>query len=203
MPKKKGSTISLMHRIKIIDKKGKVKYDSGEKKSDSFVKNFMACLMNILSDSHILTSIWTDHDGVARSGVSKTSWVNSNYPFSGAAAATNDDYGIRVGTGTTPVTATDITIETLIVHGIGAGQLSYGAQVWVDVVESGSNVDFSWTRAFTNTSGGTITVTEIGFSVLAGTYDVMIARDVLDAPVAVADDEAIVVEYIWRTAVTA
>lgn len=201
--KKKGSTIGLHHRIKVIDKKGKVKYDSGEKKSDSFVKNFMACLMNMLSDSHILASIWTDHDGTPRSGSSKTLWVNAGYPVSFAAAATNVNYGIRVGTGNTPVTATDVTLDALISHGIGAGQLSYAAMAWIDVVESGANVDFSCSRSFTNSSGGTITVAEIDLSIQAGSYYHTIARDVLGAPVAVADGEVIVVEYIMRTAVTA
>ena len=199
--KEKGSTLSLYHRVKLIGKDGKVKYSSDEKKSDSFVKNFMAALMNLLSDGHITTSIYTDHDGTTRSGASKTTWEYAGYPFILNAPSNNDDYGIRIGTGDTAVTALDIDLDTLIETGGGVGQLSYGAQSWVAAQESGVNIEWSLLRTFTNSSGSEIIVAEIGMSMRTVSDYCLIARDVLAAAVGVGDGEAFVVEYIWRTAV--
>lgn len=202
--KEKGSTIGLFHRVKVIGKDGKTKYDSGEKKSDSFVKNFMACLANLLTDNHLLSNLWTDHGGAPRSGAAKSTWDISRYPFSTAAFASYDFFGIRVGTGDTPVSSTDVDLDTLIENGVGAGQLSYTAQTWIDTVESGGNVDSTWIRSFSNGSGGTIVVAEIGMSIiLAGAYYCLILRDVLTSTVSVSNGEVLIVEYIWRTAVTA
>ena len=198
--KKKGSQISLHHRIKLLDKDGKIKYDSGEKKSDSFVKNFMAALMFILSDATILSNIYVDHTGATVSPLSKSSWTSANIPWSVAALVTQDNYGIRVGTGNTPVTVNDIDLDALIEHGTAAGELSYGAQTWIDYAEVGGNVDLVWSRVFTNSSGGSITVAELDMSIFTASNYITIARDVLLATVAVGNGEAIVVEYTWRTA---
>lgn len=70
--------------------------------------------------------------------------------------------GILVGTGTTPVDNLDFVMETLIAHGAGATQLSYGATSKTTTAEVGANVDFQLLRTFSNTSGSTINVTEIG-----------------------------------------
>ena len=200
----KGSTISLHHRVKLIGKDGKVKYDSGEKKSDSFVKNFMAAMVHLMTDAHLISNIYTDHAGAARSGTSKTSWGSTNAPYALSGLVNNDNYGIRVGTGNTPVTATDVDLDALIEHGAGLGELAYGAQSWIDFLEVGANVDWVITRAFNNSSGGTIVVAEIGVSgIVYPSWYCQIIRDVLLATVSVGDGEAIIVEYTWRTAVTA
>ena len=199
--KEKGSTISLHHRIKLIGKDGKVKYDSGEKKSDSFVKGFITSLMNLMSDGGITTNIYVDRGGVTRSGITKASWATSNIPVGFVAPASFDTYGIIIGTGNTPVTASDIDLDTPIDDGVAAGEMSHGAQTFVDVVENGANLDLSWSRSFSNSSGDTITIAEIGGGILVSGYRILILRDVLGVPVAVGDGEVIVVEYIWRTAV--
>ena len=72
-------------------------------------------------------------------------------------------YGIVVGTGTNAVTISDYALQTKIAHGTVAGKLSYGAVVFpANVTVAGSTCYFDVTRPFTNGSGSSITINEVG-----------------------------------------
>lgn len=111
--------------------------------------------------------------------------------------------GIQVGTGNNPVTVTDYALQTRIAHGGGAGQLQYGGGELVD--ESYVNPNGSWMlrKFFTNKSGGSITVEEVGIYTIGTEYVVAdfghayvfcAARDITGG-IAVADTELLEVTY--------
>lgn len=74
--------------------------------------------------------------------------------------------GIAVGSGTGAPAPGDYVLGTLIANGSGANQLNYQAQTSIQgAVISGANTSFILERLFTNNSGGSITVNEIGMFV--------------------------------------
>jgi hypothetical protein len=71
--------------------------------------------------------------------------------------------GIVVGRGVASAIAIDTyALDTLITHGNGANQLSYGDQSYVVPTTSGNSRVFVITRTFTNGSGADITITNMG-----------------------------------------
>ncbi len=105
-----------------------------------------------------------------------------------------------VGTGTTPVAVSDYKLETIIAHGVWAGNLSYGATSVsaFQVVAGEARIIVS--RPFTNLSGALITVREAG--VYVGTQDpanttrfYLICRDLLSPAVDVPDTKTLSVDY--------
>ncbi len=79
--------------------------------------------------------------------------------------------GIICGTGTTAVALTNYKIETIIAHGTGSGQLSYGAMSFdAGLTDSGSTRYFQMYRQITNNSGANITVNELALYVSDGYY---------------------------------
>lgn len=113
----------------------------------------------------------------------------------------DSNQGIWIGTGSTAEDFDDFELDTKIDHGSAAGELRY----W-DMLEPKQEWDVptrQWTitnrRYFTNHSGGSISVAEMGmvgkFYVYATGYYGMMARDVLGAPVAVGDEELFMAEY--------
>jgi len=126
--------------------------------------------------------------------------------FSVFAADNNDAYGIVVGSGTTPPTSSDYKLETKIAHGVGAGQLDYGAHSLTVAAVVGSNVDLVISRTLYNGSGATVTIKEIGVyeygdhPFLGGMKVAMLIRDVI-TPVEVEVGETVSVQYTLRTTV--
>ena len=83
-------------------------------------------------------------------------------PFRATAAAGDATQGITVGTGTGAVAPSDNKLGTQIAHGTGAGQLSYGGMGFGSVSTTTTQTKLTMSRAFTNNSGSTITIQEIG-----------------------------------------
>lgn len=92
-----------------------------------------------------------------------------------------DTLGIIVGSGTNAVTLADYQLQTKIAHGTGSGQLSYGAVSFDAPYTSGTSRIFRAMRTFTNNSGATVTVNEIGIYayVTAGAFICMLDRSLL------------------------
>jgi len=105
--------------------------------------------------------------------------------------------GIVAGTGSTAVTISDYALDTLITHGVGAGQLEYAASSFGSNTVAGSTSSFTASRVLTNSSGASITVNEIGiymeFVDLTTQRYFCIARDLGGG--AVAHGETITIEY--------
>jgi len=117
----------------------------------------------------------------------------------------DDVYGTIVGTGSTAPTTTDYVMETPIAHGVGAGELDYNVQSFVAAAEVGANSDLQLVRTFTNSSGNSITVEEVGLYARsendAGvTKYFLILRDVTGG-VVVANGETLTVTFTLRTTV--
>lgn len=79
-----------------------------------------------------------------------------------AAGATDTTYGIVVGTGQTAVSPADTKLGTQIGHGTSSGQLQYGGTSFSSVSTTSTQSKFSVTRGFTNGSGASVTLYEIG-----------------------------------------
>jgi hypothetical protein len=111
----------------------------------------------------------------------------------------NSLYGIVVGAGSTAWTFEDYTLADLIAHGTGAGQLSYQPQNSTTIAYD--NGSLKWgaqlQRVFSNSSGGDITVYEVGIRIYASAAGIyyMLSRDVLATPVLVADGAQLTVTY--------
>lgn len=120
-------------------------------------------------------------------------------------AAADDDSGIVVGSGTTAVALNDNALGTQIAHGTGAGQLDHQAQSNPDDVATiDPYSEFQIIRGFINSSGGAITITEIG--IYAQQYDTTpaartfcIVRDLVTSG-SVPDGGQATVTYTFRIA---
>jgi hypothetical protein len=104
--------------------------------------------------------------------------------------------GIVIGTSDFPYSPTQYKLQSIISHGSSSGQMLYSVQT-IDqpqMVTDGYRLVLS--RVFTNVSGASITVKEIGVYMTA--YNVgslMMARDVI-TPVIVANGQSLTVRYI-------
>lgn len=151
----------------------------------------------------IIYSGWAEqHYNITNILGAEVSWDNRyKMPVNGIAGVDNE--GIVVGTGTTAVAWDDYKLETQIVHGVGGGQLSYGAEAHNIPVWNSPYIELVETRPFQNVSGATITVTEIGMYAqhYTGTTDASarcIIRDVLAASVDVPNGQTLTVQYTIR-----
>jgi len=194
--------IELRYRAVVRDVDGRVKRDTGLQLSRSFVFQFLQILMGAMGNRDVAGG--KDTGGAART--IDGSQLNVGYVEFVKAPDDNDTYGLVVGTGVTAEDTMDYALATKIAHGVGAGQLDYGAHSFTDPAEVGANVDMVITRTFYNGSGGTITVNEIGaYCRSVYTTDTIgyfcIIRDVLAAGVEVADTETLTVQYTIRTTV--
>jgi len=123
--------------------------------AQSFVINFINMLTMAFQNATGVT-LCTDTGGTNRTLSASAGDMNC---VSGIGAST---LGIVVGTGTNAVVLTDTKLQTQIAHGVGAGQLSYGATSFSSPVTVGSDRYFEISRVFTNSSGSAITINEIG-----------------------------------------
>jgi len=115
--------------------------------------------------------------------------------------------GIRVGTNNTAVNISQTSLYTPIAHGVGAGQLTHGACTLDVLIESNPTVTLKIIRTFSNGSGDTITVKEIGlfcygFVAATPTYaSFMLGRDVPSPTIDVLNGQTLTVRYILTTTV--
>jgi hypothetical protein len=126
------------------------------------------------------------------------------YPLFAADGGAGDvNKGIRVGTGTTTPTPDDYCLAAPIGEGTGPGQLSHGAVTIETVTIEGSVAKFRIIRTFTNNSGASITVYEVGLfvQILCGdgsTYSFMVARDVISGGISIPNGATLTVRYIFQ-----
>ena len=150
--------------------------------------------------------------------VTDTSGTVRYYPYSGAYIYTGalclyagdgvGDYGLVVGSSDTPNTVNTYTMGAIIPHGNSSGQLYYGATT-IENPQNPPNTNywfFRIVRTFTNSSGASIIVKEIGL--VAKTNDAtyttryfLIARDVI-SPVTVPNGATLTVRYIPKITVS-
>lgn len=125
---------------------------------------------------------------------------NTVYPSSDnlyiGAAINVDTFGIVVGSGTDSVTINDYKLQSKILQGVGAGLLQYSAMEFPSRYSVDSTKAFtSFRRLFTNLSGSSITINELGVytrSYANKTY--CIERTLYNS--VLADEEALSVTYL-------
>jgi len=212
-------SVKVEYEIEVKDRHGKViKREKGE--SRSLLKNFMACLRAMLHGRPLTGDTEAGNGGAVDNVTDLNGNVveirggtrvgNDTYGggwVMGIDAPDDDDsYGIVVGKGDAPVSPEDYNLDDKIAHGTGSGQLDYGAHTFEDVLVEDKVSKFRVSRTFSNLSGASITVKEIG--IIAWNYwrtryeafvDVkfLIVRDVLTSPTTIPDGASLNVRYTF------
>ena len=139
---------------KNFDKSGRLISET-EHEANSLVKAFINHL--VYGFNTLVNQQTADTSGTNRTLNSLSSG------FSVMATATTSTYGILLGTSNQAVSLNDNALITPIIHGIVAGTLQYGATT-MDAAPTtdGSSRYIQIYRTFTNSSGGNITVNEVG-----------------------------------------
>lgn len=134
-----------------------------------------------------------------------TNYANGMAPCLNA-PTTITTYGILAGTGVTAPATLDYTMQTLIAHGIAAGNLLYQATAVGGAGVVGANTDTIIARVLVNGSGGTVTIKEVGMAVALNAYGdtttahyFLVAHDAVNQ--AIANGEVAIVSYDFRTTV--
>jgi hypothetical protein len=190
----------------VRDKNGKL-IEKGKFPAKSWVGNIVGLLSAILStwaSTGSYYAVSTRSDLTDTSGTARNTMLGAGpgtVTLGGCAPAGDTSAGIVVGSSDTPVSLSQYSLGALITHGTGSGQLSYGPTS----VESLSK-DTAWffriVRTFSNSSGASVTVREIGLYVRLGMssspyyYSCMLARDVPTSPISVPNGSTLTVRYI-------
>jgi len=188
--------LQLGVRAKIYGKDGELKREDPWRRSESLLEAFMLLLETAFESTNKTVQDTSDTGRTAAGpNNASTSWIELD------AAAANANFGLLVGTGTTTPVIDDYNLETKIAHGTGAGQLSYGSVSLFPTRVVGSNLEVRIHRGFTNGSGGSITIHEIGLAVFnQGVYYFLIAHDLYD--LTIDDGDLAVIEYKIITSTT-
>jgi hypothetical protein len=118
-------------------------------------------------------------------------------------SSNDNNYGIQIGTGTTAPSITDTRLSQLITNGTGVGQMQYGGvNVTGPVTNTTNNTGYiTITRTFTNNSGASITVSEVGLVAYSGTLGLasnqyyLIIYDLLPTPITVPNGSSLSISY--------
>jgi len=193
--------VQIYVRLDECDLNGKVIRKGRYKKANSLVQAFMA----YLAASHITGSVTNvpDTSNTNRTlnfAVNPLSWWGGT---GGKAVGGITAYGIVAGIGTNAVAITNYSLQTLIAHGTGAGQLTYGAMVETSSwTVSGSASFFEATRTLINNSAGNITIEEIGFIVnLSSTTHRFLWDRTLTGGYTVNVGAGVIINYKWQISV--
>lgn len=196
------ASIKLLKRVQIRSKEGEVKYDSGLTPAHSWTREMIKQLISLLSDRN-RTPSFNEIDGGTTDISVKSNWDTDWGVGSLNGGAGNDDQGIVIGyiaDDLWPDDYEDQHLAGLITHGTGSGQLSYGAQQWNAAAVVGDNVDWVLYRDFTNSSGATVTINEVGIYAEVDYEDyACYARDIL-TDLDIPNGDVLRVTYVYRTA---
>ena len=152
-------------------------------------------------DAH-LTVMVTDKNGKVvyrrryRSRSFVVGFLNAlNYDFQNKAPAGSPN--IVVGSGTTKPSINDTGLTSQIGNGTGAGQLEYGSDSLVTpIINLNTNsASFTWSKSFTNGSGGNVTVAEVGAYINVGSNKYFILHDLLPSPITLGNTQVLTVVY--------
>jgi len=188
--------LSARYRVVVRDPKGRIKYIE-EAPSKSFILNLLYWwwLCFNLNGSDVISVVNT-------SGQQTTQTLSQPMGWTGITGGTAPPYsGVQVGSGTSAPSASSPYLESLIVSGTGSGQLSYGTNDVTSPSLSSNPGTIQDTKTFTNNSGGTVTVGEIGLAIQAnnGITDThmaaLIIHDVLSSAVSVSNGGTLTITY--------
>ena len=185
-----GASIELI----VKDKDGNITDRIGPKRAESFVRQFLELLWAIANQFNDANAPDVRDTSNTLRAIRASSAV-----FDTTAAAGDATHGTVVGTGNTAPTISDYALETLIAHGVGAGQLQYSDVSFGAPAADATTSQFTITRNFANGSGGAITVNEIGLYVrgmsVGNYYYFMTIRDVIGGGINVPNGQTLTVNY--------
>ncbi len=122
--------------------------------------------------------------------------------FAMNAAAGITTYGIRVGTGNTPVAIDDYALDTAIAEGTGAGQMEHLICTVATSVVAAPSCSFVVSRSIVNNSAAEITVREAGIYMrMMAAHHGCATRDIFGTPQAVPIGGAITVDWTLKVTV--
>ena len=151
---------------------------------------FIAIASHFASRSMTVTKI----DGTATTTSPTSTYAYYDLGANGGYGETTK--GIVIGTSDTPYSPTNNSLQSIINHGSGVGQMFYGVQVIDAPQQITGGYRFVLSRVFTNASGSSITVKEIGIYVyMCSSIYIMMTRDVI-VPVTVGNGQSLTVRYI-------
>jgi len=104
---------------------------------------------------------------------------------------------IVVGSGTAKPSITNTGLESPISNGTGAGELQYGTD---SLTTPAANIStntgsMTWSKSFTNGSGGNVTVSEVGAYLTVGSTTYFILHDLLPSPITLSPNQVLTVVY--------
>jgi hypothetical protein len=179
-------------KIKVIDKRGKCTYYR-RYRSRSFVIGFLNEFYTNLSGQ-----------GVTSKNISGQQYTtNPGDRIVVNDGANDSSFGILIGSGTSAPTIIDYSLSILISNGTGIGQMQYGAvSITGAVTNTSTNTGyFTVTRTFTNNSGSSITVSEVGMAAFDGGFTglpnqiYLILHDLLPTPITVPNGSSLTISY--------
>ena len=179
-------------KVKVIDKNGKCIYYR-RYRSRSFVVNFLRTIFTNLSGQSI--------NNVNTSGGSYSIGTTDNIIVNDG--SNDDSYGILIGKGTSAPSIIDSNLSQVISNGASVGQMQYSAvSVTGAVTNTSTNTGYiTVTRTFTNNSGSSITVSEVGLVAWSGneTFQTnqyyLIIHDLLPSPITVPNGSSLSISY--------
>lgn len=192
--KPKRNTIDVIVR----SKNGVIVKEYNDIPMNSYVNNLIAVFSRMINIGTYGTQKSLTN---SNQNVSNLTWADPTY------GAIGKNMGILVGTDTTSVDVNQYTLAGLIAHGNSAGQLYRNANQYIGLVTEGNDFKLSFSRLFSNNSGGTITIRECAlatFSVgLTGQLSetVMCARDILNyqgIPINISLTDSQTVQFIYN-----
>jgi hypothetical protein len=197
-------TQQLMLETYVITKDGKIR-DHKKGKAHSYTIQWLQHIELMTNHSFNTTSglvYIRDTNNTVQNMYQNGTWAGNWFMAMGA-PATNTNYGILVGSGSTAVACSDYKIQTLIAHGSGSGQLNYSATVVVGATNAGTTCSLAITRAFSNAYSSDVTINEIGLaceSSNASQYYFLVVHD-LATQVLHAGDTYLVI-YTMQTSIS-
>jgi hypothetical protein len=168
--------------LELRDKDGKL-LKKWVQEGRSWVKWFLYILYIQMAQASLI---------VTRTDGSSSSQGTNPVIYNIAGGYGTDTSGIVVGTSNLAYSIEQYKLDSKISHGNGSGQLLYGATSVDDVTSMTNGYRTFVTRVFTNNSGASVIVKEVG---IYGAIGVMFARDVLTNPVEVQNLQSLTVRY--------
>jgi hypothetical protein len=192
--------LEIEWEIEVKDKNGKL-LENKKGPSKSLLANFLRMLYGLfagVTGSGYISILDTSGTGRSYPTCYGTSW-----PIARVVASANDaNHGILVGSGDAAVDPDQYALASKIANGTGSGQLVYNAVTHESPVVSGMDTTYRITRTFTNNSGSSITIKEIGIAIADGIsgilYYFLIVRDVLPSPSNVPDGATFTCRYTLK-----
>ena len=202
------NNIDVKITVTVKDKDGKI-IKVHKQRSHSFVSNFLSILASSLATSYnqnFSTAYGYYYRITNGNYAAYDPTYDINQLFDLNDSANDSNYGIVVGSGTATPTPNDYALGNQIVNGTGAGQLVYGAHTINPAPQSigssfavtttsqptsgllpvsGNTTSWQISRQFTNQSGASITVSEVGIYTNTVNGVTLIVHDLLSSPVTV------------------